>query len=203
MKLYSSKLAPSPLKVLIFLAEKNVEDVEIINVNLAELEHKEPSYRNIAPNSKVPALQLDNGSVILETTAICRYLESVYPEPNMFGQTSMEIAKVEMWYSRVTYELVSPLAHGFRHTHPHMSEMENQNQEFGLSQRNIGIKALHTFDEIITSKEFIANNRFSYADIQMAVNLNFLVRLNKLDLKDYKNLNEYVIKAFARPSFSV
>ena len=84
-----------------------------------------------------------------------------------------------------------------------MSEMENQNQDFGLSQRNIGIKALHTFDEIITSKEFIANNKFSYADIQMAVNLNFLVRLNKLDLKDYKNLNEYVIKAFARPSFSV
>ena len=121
MKLYSSKLAPSPLKVLIFLAEKNVEDVEIINVNLAKLEHKKPNYTNIAPNSRVPALQLDDGSVILETTAICRYLESVYPEPNMFGQTSMEIAKVEMWYSRVTYELVSPLAHGFRHTHPHMS----------------------------------------------------------------------------------
>ena len=203
MKLYSSKLAPSPLKVLIFLAEKKIKDVEIINLNLGELEHKKPEYMAIAPNSRVPALELDDGSIILETTAICRYLESIYPEPNMFGENPMEIALIEMWYSRVTYELATPLAHGFRHTHPHMSEMEDQNQEFGLSQRNIGVKALNNFNEIIESKEFIAGDKFSYADIQMAVNLNFLVRLNRLDLKDYKNLNDYVIKVFARPSFSI
>ncbi|MAR94801.1 MAG: glutathione S-transferase [Gammaproteobacteria bacterium] len=203
MKLYSSKLAPSPLKVLIFLAEKKIKDVEIINLNLGELEHKKPEYMAIAPNSRVPALKLDDGSIILETTAICRYLESIYPEPNMFGENPMEIALIEMWYSRVTYELATPLAHGFRHTHPHMSEMEDQNQEFGLSQRNIGIKALNNFNEIIASKEFIAGDKFSYADIQMAVNLNFLVRLNRLDLKGYKNLNDYVIKVFARPSFSI
>ena len=203
MKLYSSKLAPSPLKVLIFLAEKKIKDVEIINLNLGELEHKKPEYMAIAPNSRVPALELDDGSIILETTAICRYLESIYPEPNMFGENPMEIALIEMWYSRVTYELATPLAHGFRHTHPHMSEMEDQNQEFGLSQRNIGVKALNNFKEIIASKEFIAGDKFSYADIQMAVNLNFLVRLNRLDLKDYKNLNDYVIKVFARPSFSI
>ena len=203
MKLYSSKLAPSPLKVLIFLAEKKIKDIEIINLNLGELEHKKPEYMAIAPNSRVPALVLDDGSIILETTAICRYLESIYPEPNMFGENPMEIALIEMWYSRVTYELATPLAHGFRHTHPHMSEMEDQNQEFGLSQRNIGVKALNNFNEIIASKEFIAGDKFSYADIQMAVNLNFLVRLNRLDLKDYKNLNDYVIKVFARPSFSI
>lgn len=203
MKLYSSKLAPSPLKVLIFLAEKKIKDVEIINLNLGELEHKKPEYIAIAPNSRVPALELDDGSIILETTAICRYLESIYPEPNMFGENPMEIALIEMWYSRVTYELATPLAHGFRHTHPHMSKMEDQNKEFGLSQRSIGVKALNSFDEIIASREFIIGDKFSYADIQMAVNLNFLVRLNRLDLKDYKNLNEYVIKVFARPSFSI
>ena len=203
MKLYSSKLAPSPLKVLIFLSEKDIKDVEITNLNLAELEHKSSKYKSIAPNSRVPALQLDNGTIILETTAICRYLESIYPEPNMFGNNPMEIASIEMWYSRVTYELATPLAHGFRHTHPHMSKMEDQNQDFGLSQRKLGTKALETFNEIISSKEFIAADRFSYADIQLAVNLNFLVRLNRLDLKDYKNLNEYVTQVFARPSFSV
>ena len=203
MKLYSSKLAPSPLKVLIFLSEKNIKDVEIINLNLGELEHKSVKYKAIAPNSRVPALQLDDGTVILETTAICRYLESIYPEPNMFGNNAMEIAAIEMWYSRVTYELATPLAHGFRHTHPHMSKMEDQNQDFGLSQRKLGIKALETFNEIISSKEFIAGDRFSYADIQLAVNLNFLVRLNRLELKDYKNLNDYVTQVFARPSFSV
>ncbi len=203
MKLYSSKLAPSPLKVLIFLAEKNIKDIEIINLNLAELEHKKPEYMSIAPNSRVPALQLDDESVILETTAICRYLESMYPEPNMFGETPSEIAMIEMWYSRVTYELLTPLAHGFRHTHPHMSKMEDQNKEFGLSQRNIGVSALETFNEIIASKEFITCDKFTYADIQMATNLNFLVRLNRLNLKDYKNLNNYVTQIFARPSFSV
>ena len=203
MKLYSSKLAPSPLKVLIFLSEKNIKDVEIINLNLGELEHKSVKYKAIAPNSRVPALQLDDGTIILETTAICRYLESIYPEPNMFGNNAIEIAAIEMWYSRVTYELATPLAHGFRHTHPHMSKMEDQNQDFGLSQRKLGIKALETFNEIISSKEFIAGDRFSYADIQLAVNLNFLVRLNRLELKDYKNLNDYVTQVFARPSFSV
>ena len=203
MILYSSKLAPSPLKVLIFLSEKNIKDVEIINLNLGELEHKSVKYKAIAPNSRVPALQLDDGTIILETTAICRYLESIYPEPNMFGNNAMEIAAIEMWYSRVTYELATPLAHGFRHTHPHMSKMEDQNQDFGLSQRKLGIKALETFNEIISSKEFIAGDRFSYADIQLAVNLNFLVRLNRLELKDYKNLNDYVTQVFARPSFSV
>ena len=203
MKLYSSKLAPSPLKVLIFLSEKNIKDVEIINLNLGELEHKSADYKVIASNSRVPALQLDDGAVILETTAICRYLESIYPEPNMFGKNAMEIASIEMWYSRVTYELATPLAHGFRHTHPHMSKMEDQNQDFGLSQRKLGIKALETFNEIISLKEFIAGDRFSYADIQLAVNLNFLVRLNRLELKDYKNLNDYVTQVFARPSFSV
>ena len=203
MKLYSSKLAPSPLKVLIFLSEKDIKDVEITNLNLAELEHKSSKYKSIAPNSRVPALQLDNGTIILETTAICRYLESIYPEPNMFGNNPMEIASIEMWYSRVTYELATPLAHGFRHTHPHMSKMEDQNQDFGLSQRKLGTKALETFNEIISSKEFIAADRFSYADIQLAVNLNFLVRLNRLELKDYKNLNDYVAQVFARPSFSV
>jgi len=203
LKLYSSKLAPSPLKVLIFLSEKNIKDVEIINLNLGELEHKSVKYKAIAPNSRVPALQLDDGTIILETTAICRYLESIYPEPNMFGNNAMEIASIEMWYSRVTYELATPLAHGFRHTHPHMSKMEDQNQDFGLSQRKLGIKALETFNEIISLKEFIAGDRFSYADIQLAVNLNFLVRLNRLELKDYKNLNDYVTQVFARPSFSV
>ena len=203
MKLYSSKLAPSPLKVLIFLSEKDIKDVEITNLNLAELEHKSSKYKSIAPNSRVPALQLDNGTIILETTAICRYLESIYPEPNMFGNNPMEIASIEMWYSRVTYELATPLAHGFRHTHPHMTKMEDQNQEFGLSQRKLGTKALETFNEIISTKEFIAADRFSYADIQLAVNLNFLVRLNRLELKDYKNLNDYVAQVFARPSFSV
>ena len=204
MKLYSSKLAPSPLKVLIFLKEKSILDqVEIIDLDLGKLEHKTPEYKAIAPNSRVPALKLDDDTIILETTAICRYLESLYPEPNLFGESPIEIASIEMWYSRVTYELVVPLMHGFRHTHPHMSQMENQNQEYGLAQRELAIKSLDVYDNIIASRQYIAGERFTYADIQMVTSLQFLVRLNRLDIKDYENLNDYINQVSSRSSFSV
>ena len=204
MILYSSKLAPSPLKVLIFLKEKGILDqVKIIDLDLGKLEHKTPEYKAIAPNSRVPALKLDDDTIILETTAICRYLESLYPEPNLFGENPIEIASIEMWYSRVTYELMVPLMHGFRHTHPHMTQMENQNQEYGLAQRELAVKSLGVYNDIIASREYIAGERFTYADIQMVTSLQFLVRLNRLDLKDYNNLNEYINQVSSKPSFSL
>ena len=204
MILYSSKLAPSPLKVLIFLKEKGILDqVKIIDLDLGKLEHKSPEYKAIAPNSKVPALKLDDDTIILETTAICRYLESLYPEPNLFGENPIEIASIEMWYSRVTYELMVPLMHGFRHTHPHMSQMENQNQEYGIAQRELAVKSLDVYNDIIASREYIAGERFTYADIQMVTSLQFLVRLNRLDLKDYNNLNDYINQVSSKPSFSL
>ena len=204
MKLYSSKLAPSPLKVLIFLKEKGILDqVEVIDLDLGKLEHKTPEYKAIAPNSRVPALKLDDDTIILETTAICRYLESLYPEPNLFGENPIEIASIEMWYSRVTYELVMPLMHGFRHTHPHMSQMENQNQEYGLAQRELAVKSLDVYNRIIASREYIAGERFTYADIQMVTSLQFLVRLNRLDINNYENLIDYINQVSSRSSFSV
>ena len=202
MKIYSSPVAPSPRKVLIFIAEKGIENIEVENLDIGKMEHKTPEYKKIAPNSRIPALVLDDGQVILETTAICRYLECLYPEPNMFGKDPMEIAQIEMWYSRVSFELMLPLMHGFRHTHPHMSALENQNNEFGLAQRELAVKSLGYYEEVIKGKDFIACNRFTYADIQTVSSLQFLVRLNKIDLNDYKNLSTYVNNIAERPSFS-
>ena len=203
MKIYSSPVAPSPRKVLIFIAEKGIENVQIENLDLGKLEHKTPEYKKIAPNSRVPALELDSGEVILETTAICRYLECKYPEPNMFGSDPMEIAHIEMWYSRVSFELMMPLMHGFRHTHPHMSQLENQNNEFGLAQRELAVNSLKHYEELMCDKEFLTCEKFTYADIQMVTSLQFLVRLNKIDINDYKNLNAYINNIAARPSFSL
>ncbi len=202
MKIYSSPVAPSPRKVLIFIAEKGIENIEVEDLDIGKMEHKTPEYKKIAPNSRIPALVLDDGQVILETTAICRYLECLYPEPNMFGKDPMEIAQIEMWYSRVSFELMLPLMHGFRHTHPHMSALENQNNEFGLAQRELAVKSLGYYEEVIKGKDFIACDRFSYADIQTVSSLQFLVRLNKIDLNDYKNLSTYVNNIAERPSFS-
>ena len=203
MKIYSSKFAPNPRKVLIYLKEKGITDIEIIDLDLAKLEHKTPEYKAIAPNSRVPALQLDDGTVILETTAMCRYLECLYPDPNMFGESPMEIASIEMWYSRVSFELMMPLMHGFRHTHPHMSAMEEQNEAYGLAQRKLGVKQLKNYNKIMESREFIAGDRFTYADLQMVTSLQFLVRLNKLNIEDYKNLNNYILEVSSRPSFLI
>tara|TARA_B100001121_G_scaffold75832_1_gene67247 strand:+ start:289 stop:900 length:612 start_codon:yes stop_codon:yes gene_type:complete len=202
LKIYSSPVAPSPRKVLIFIAEKGIENIEVEDLDIGKMEHKTPEYKKIAPNSRIPALVLDDGQVILETTAICRYLECLYPEPNMFGKDPMEIAQIEMWYSRVSFELMLPLMHGFRHTHPHMSALENQNNEFGLAQRELAVKSLGYYEEVIKGKDFIACDRFSYADIQTVSSLQFLVRLNKIDLNDYKNLSTYVNNIAERPSFS-
>lgn len=202
MKIYSSPVAPSPRKVIIFIAEKGIENIQVKNLDLGKLEHKTSEYKKIAPNSRVPALELDSGEIILETTAICRYLECIYPEPNMFGSSPMEIAQIEMWYSRVSFELMMPLMHGFRHTHPHMSQLENQNNEFGIAQRELAIKSLRHYDEVIVKKDFIACNKFTYADIQMVTSLQFLVRLNKIDISDYPNLDSYINNIAARPSFT-
>ena len=203
MKLYSSEVAPSPRKVIIFIAEKGIENIEVKNLDIGKMEHKTPEYKKIAPNSRIPALELDDGQIILETTAICRYLEYIHPSPNLFGEDAIEIAQIEMWYSRVSFELMLPLMHGFRHTHPHMSALEDQNNEFGLKQRELAVKSLKYYEEVIIEKEFIACDKFSYADIQMTVSLQFLVRLNRIDINDYPNLSKYIGNISARPSFSV
>ena len=202
MKLYSSPVAPSPKKVLVFISEKGIKDIEVKDLDIGKMQHKTDEYKKIAPNSRIPALVLDNGDVILETTAICRYLECLHPDPNMFGENPEEIAQIEMWYSRISFELMMPLMHGFRHTHPHMSALENQNNDFGLAQRELAIKSLQYFDKLMLNKEFIACNKFSYADIQAAVSLQFLVRLNRIDINDYQNLSAYINNITSRPSFS-
>ena len=202
MKLYSSPVAPSPKKVLVFISEKGIKDIEVEDLDIGKMEHKTDKYKKIAPNSRIPALVLDNGDVILETTAICRYLECLHPKPNMFGEDPEEIAQIEMWYSRISFELMMPLMHGFRHTHPHMSALENQNNDFGLAQRELAVKSLQYFDKVMLNKEFIACSKFSYADIQAAVSLQFLVRLNRIDINDYQNLSAYINNITCRPSFS-
>jgi glutathione S-transferase len=84
-----------------------------------------------------------------------------------------------------------------------MNQMENQNQEYGLAQRELAVKSLDIYDKIIASREYIAGERFTYADIQMVTSLQFLVRLNRLDINDYENLNDYINQVSSRSSFSV
>ena len=202
MKLYNSEMANSPRKVRMFIAEKNISDIEIINIDLMSGEHKTPEYRAIAPNSRIPALELDDGAVIMESTAICRYLESLYPEPNLFGESAIEIASIEMWQARIYNELMIPLAMAFRHLHPGMSNMEIQNKDYGETQKNIGIKSLKYFDTVLSESKFVAGDRFTFADIQMITTTDFFIGLNRLSMEDYPEIKRHFNLMSERSSFS-
>ena len=202
MKLYDNKMANSPRKVRMFLAEKKITNVEMVEINMMEGEHKTPEYRAIAPNSRIPALQLDDGTVIMESTAICRYLESLYPEPNLFGESPIEIASIEMWQARIFNELMIPLAMGFRHLHPAMSALETQNKEYGETQKNIGIKSLKYFNNVLSESEFVAGDRYTFADIQMITTTDFFIGLNRLNLDDYPEIERHTKLMSQRESFT-
>ena len=165
MKLYDNKMANSPRKVRIFLVEKNITDIELIEIDIMKGEHKTPEYRSLAPNSRIPALELDDGTVIMESTAICRYLEALYPQSNLFGENPIEIASIEMWQARIYNELMIPLAMAFRHLHPGMSELEIQNHDYGNTQKNIATKSLKYFNGVLSESEFVAGERLSLIHI--------------------------------------
>ena len=202
MKLYNNKMANSPRKVRMFLAEKNITDIEMIDIDLMKGEHKTPEYRALAPNSRIPALELDDGTVIMESTAICRYLESLCPEPNLFGESPMEIASIEMWQARIYNELMIPLAMGFRHLHPAMSSLETQNKDYGETQKSIGIKSLKYFNGVLSESEFVAGERYTFADIQMITTTDFFIGLNQLNLGDYPEIERHTRLMSSRQSFS-
>ena len=202
MKLYNNEMANSPRKVRMFIAEKNISDIKIINIDPMSGEHKTPEYRAIAPNSRIPALELDDGTVIMESTAICRYLESLYPEPNLFGESAIEIASIEMWQARIYNELMIPLAMAFRHLHPGMSNMEIQNKDYGETQKSIGIKSLKYFDTVLSESKFVAGDRFTFADIQMITTTDFFIGLNRLSMGDYPEIKRHFNLMSERSSFS-
>ncbi len=110
MRLYDGGKAPNPRRVHVFLKEKGIE-IERVQLDINALEPRSESYARLNPTKTVPALELDDGTVISETIAICRYLEELHPEPNLFGTTALEKALIEMWQRRVA--AVFPAACGF------------------------------------------------------------------------------------------
>jgi glutathione S-transferase len=138
----------------------------------------------------------------MESTAICRYLESLHPEPNLFGESPIEIASIEMWQARIFNELMIPLAMGFRHLHPAMSALETQNKEYGETQKNIGIKSLKYFNSVLSESEFVAGDRYTFADIQMITTTDFFIGLNRLNLDDYPEIKRHTKLMSLRESFT-
>ena len=173
MKLYNSNLAPSPRRVRIFLAEKGVS-IPHVEVDLARLDHKTPEFSGLNPFETIPVLELDDGTRIAETIAICRYIEALWPEPNLFGLTALEQATIEMWQRQLEWRLLFPIAQVVRHSHPKMAEMENpQVPDWAAVNRPRALHAMAIVDQTLRDRPFIAGNRFTVADITGLVALDF------------------------------
>ena len=173
MKLYTTTLAPNPRRVRIFMEEKGIE-IPVQEISIMEGEHKQEEYKKISPSSKVPALELDDGTVITESMAICKYLELLHPEPALFGSSKVEQAKIEMESRRIELELMLPIASAFRHTHPAAAALENpQIEEYGIAQRENAINRLNLLDEELGEQKFIAGDDYSVADITALCAIDF------------------------------
>jgi glutathione S-transferase len=173
MKLYDTPLAPNPRRVRWFMAEKGIEDIEIVTLNLMEGTHKQADYLRKAGLPNVPMLEMDDGTCITESLAICRYLESCYPEPNLFGRTPEETAVIEMWTRRGEMLVATPLMIGVRHTHPAMAALETQNPEVGEYNKQAGLKALKVLDRRLGESEWLGSDRLTIADIIAFVGIDF------------------------------
>jgi glutathione S-transferase len=200
LKLYSSNVAPNPRRVRIFLAEKGVA-IPTIEVDLAKLEHKSAEFSAINPFQVIPALELENGTVIGESIAICHYIEELHPEPNLFGATPLERAMVEMWQRRVEWHLLLPIAQIFRHTHPRMAKLEHpQIADWAAANRPRALRNMMIFDDILRDRPFIAGDRFTVADITGLVALDFAKPARVAIPPDLANLNRWHSALQARPA---
>ncbi len=164
MKLYSNRFAPSPRRLRIFLAEKGLE-LPTVEVDLAKNENLDPAFLAINPLGELPALVLDDGRVITESIAACRYLEALHPEPNLFGRSADERVVVDQWTYRVMFRLYEPVRQAFRNTHRFWADRIHQVPEFGSLARKAALAELAALDAALAGREFLAGDRYTFADI--------------------------------------
>jgi glutathione S-transferase len=199
MKLYDGGRAPNPRRVRIFLAEKGMS-VPMEPVNLGALEHKTAAYTAINPLQRVPALVLDDGTVITESMAICRYFEGLRPEPPLFGRGGREEALVEMWNRRIELNLYEAVSAVFRHLHPAMREMENQIPEWGEANKPRAIALLALLDRELADRLYVAGDHYSVADITGLVAIDFMKPARLEVPEEFASLRRWHAQVTARPS---
>ncbi len=200
MKLYDSKFAPNPRRARIFLAEKGIT-VPMEQVDIGAKEHKTPEYAAINPLQRMPALVLDDGVIITESIAICRYFEVLQPEPPLFGVGAEGIALVEMWNRRVELNLFFTVAHVFRHTHPAMKELEvPQVPEWAEANKPRVAEFLRLLDSQLKDTQFITGDSYTVADITALCAVDFMKPARLAMPEDCVNVKRWHADVSARPS---
>ena len=200
MKLYDGGRAPNPRRVKVFLAEKGIT-VPIEQVDLGKLAQKSPEYTAINPLQRVPALELDDGTIISESIAICRYFERLHPEPPLFGTDARDGALVEMWERRIEFHLLGPISHVFRNSHPAMKEMEvPQVSAWADANKPRVIDFLALLDRELKSRRYVSGDRYSVADITGMIAVDFMKPAKLVVPDTLSNLKRWHDEVSARPS---
>jgi len=200
MKLYDGGRAPNPRRVRIFLAEKGIQ-VPTEQVDLGSLQHKAESFAAINPMQRVPVLVLDDGTVIAESIAICRYFEVLQPDPPLFGRGAREIALVEMWNRRAELGFLYPVMHVFRHLHPGMKQLEvPQVPDWAEANKPRVMDMLRFLDSELKTRRFIAGDQFTVPDVTALMAAD-LMKPAKLSMsEDLTHLRRWHAEVSARPS---
>jgi glutathione S-transferase len=200
MKLYNHSVAPNPRRVRIFAAEKGIdltlEEVDILAGQSRTLEF-------LAKNSSggVPVLELDDGSHLSESVAICRYLEGLHPEPNLLGRDLREQAEIERWNRRMELELFAAIGRTVQNTCPIFHGRFNQFPEYGEAQRAVVYQRLERMNRELNGHQFVARDRFTIADITALVAIDFGGRLADIKIApELANLTRWHDAVSRRPS---
>lgn len=200
MKLYDGGRAPNPRRVRIFLAEKGIS-VPAEPVDLGAKQQKSEAFTAINPLQRVPALVLDDGTVLTELIAICRYFEALQPEPALFGSGAREIALIEMWQRRVELNLLAAIQAVFRHLHPSMQELETpQIADWGEANKPRVMDFLGLLDRELAKRRFVAHDAYSVADITAMVAIDFMKPARLALPPELAGIARWYAEVSARPS---
>ena len=199
LRYYHTPMAPNPRRTQIFMAEKGIE-IDTVEISIMEQEHKQPDYLEKTGSPQVPALELADGTVLVEAPTICRYLEALYPEPNMMGRDPLETAVIDMWQRRIELRLMATIAFAFRHTHPRMAGLEDQCADWGGVNAGRIDDRLAELDRQLQGREWVAADRLTIADITGVVAVDFLRLIKREVPEEMTALRDWHAKMKARPS---
>lgn len=203
MILYGAPMpAPNPRRVRMFLAEKGI-DLPETTVDMMKREHKSPEFRAKNSMGQLPALELDDGTCISETVAICRYFEETHPEPPLFGATPVEKALVDQWVRRVEFAVMMPVGNFWRHAHPRTAALLNQFKDFGQSNAETYKGAQKYLNRELESRDFLAGDAFTMADICLLSTVDFAEWIGLPVEEEFENLTAWRARVKARPSANV
>ncbi|MEX0344386.1 MAG: glutathione S-transferase [Rhizobiaceae bacterium] len=200
MKLFDGGRAPNPRRVRVFLAEKGIE-VPLVPVDMGQLGHRAPEISQRNPLQRLPVLELDDGTILTESVAICRYFEALQEEPPLFGTGALGTAQVEMWQRRIEFHFLFPVAQAFRHIHPAMVGWEMpQVAEWGEANKPKAVDFMRFLDGELSARPFVAGDHYSIADITAMIAVDFLKPARIVMPEALKNLQRWYGEVSSRPS---